>query len=155
MRNRRDPGLSADRCGVRKIVPECGREVTGPEGCGTVKQATETRMVTGFSGRRSGLAHPLRPYPGQTAAAQVIPQPPLVSPKRPQRPEEQTMLSTFTKFWNDESGQGLTEYALILALVSIGLIAVMVVFRDAIGGIFDRIAQVLEGAPNEGYTPGS
>lgn len=65
------------------------------------------------------------------------------------------MLSTFTKFWNDESGQGLTEYALILALVSIGLIAVMVVFRDAIGGIFDRIAQVLEGAPNEGYTPGS
>jgi pilus assembly protein Flp/PilA len=65
------------------------------------------------------------------------------------------MLSTFAKFWNDESGQGLTEYALILALVSIGLIAVMVVFRDAIGGIFDRIAQVLEGAPNEGYTPGS
>jgi len=65
------------------------------------------------------------------------------------------MLSTFAKFWKDESGQGLTEYALILALVSIGLIAVMVVFRDAIGGIFDRIAQVLEGAPSEGYTPGA
>lgn len=65
------------------------------------------------------------------------------------------MLSTFAKFWKDESGQGLTEYALILALVSIGLIAVMVVFRDAIGGIFDRIAQVLEGAPSDGYTPGS
>jgi pilus assembly protein Flp/PilA len=57
-------------------------------------------------------------------------------------------------FWNDESGQGLTEYALILALVSVGLIAVMVVFRDSIGGIFDRIAEVLEGAPNNGYTPG-
>ena len=54
-----------------------------------------------------------------------------------------------------EKGQGLAEYALILALVSVGLIAVMVVFRDAIGGIFDRIAQVLEQAPNEGYTPGS
>lgn len=63
------------------------------------------------------------------------------------------MLSTFSRFWNDESGQGLTEYALILALVSVGLIAVMIVFRDAIGGIFDRIAQVLEDAPNSGYTP--
>lgn len=65
------------------------------------------------------------------------------------------MLSLFKNFWADESGQGLTEYALILALVSIGLIAVLVVFRDAIGGIFDRIAQVLRGAPSEGYTPGA
>lgn len=64
------------------------------------------------------------------------------------------MLSLFASFWHEESGQGLTEYALILALVSIGLIAVLVVFRDAIGGIFDRIAQVLTGAPSEGYTPG-
>lgn len=65
------------------------------------------------------------------------------------------MLTLFKNFWQEESGQGLTEYALILALVSIGLIAVLVVFRDAIGGIFDRIAQVLRGAPSEGYTPGS
>lgn len=65
------------------------------------------------------------------------------------------MLALFKNFWADESGQGLTEYALILALVSIGLIAVLVVFRDAIGGIFDRIAQVLRGAPSEGYTPGA
>lgn len=65
------------------------------------------------------------------------------------------MKSLLQRFWTDESGQGLTEYALILALVSIGLIAVLVVFRDAIGGIFDRIAQVLRGAPSEGYTPGS
>lgn len=64
------------------------------------------------------------------------------------------MHSTLSNFWNDESGQGLTEYALILALVSVGLIAVMVVFRDSIGGIFDRIAEVLEGAPNNGYAPG-
>lgn len=65
------------------------------------------------------------------------------------------MLSLFTRFWHEDSGQGLTEYALILALISIGLIAVLVIFRDAIGQIFDRIAQVLEGAPSEGYTPGS
>ena len=65
------------------------------------------------------------------------------------------MLSLFARFWREDSGQGLTEYALILALVSIGLIAVLVIFRDAIGGIFDRIAQVLRGAPSEGFTPGS
>ena len=65
------------------------------------------------------------------------------------------MQSLIANFWHEESGQGLTEYALVLALVSIGLIAVLVIFRDAIGGIFDRIAQVLRGAPSEGYTPGS
>ena len=64
-----------------------------------------------------------------------------------------TMLSLFGRFWNEDAGQGLTEYALILALVSIGLIAILVIFRDAIGGIFARIAQVLQGAPSEGYSP--
>jgi Flp pilus assembly pilin Flp len=61
------------------------------------------------------------------------------------------MFALFGRFWSEDSGQGLTEYALILALVSVGLIAIMVVFRDAIGGIFQRIAQVLEAAPNEGF----
>ena len=65
------------------------------------------------------------------------------------------MLSLFTRFWHEDSGQGLTEYALVLALVSIGLIAVLVIFRDAIGGIFDKIASVLKGAPSQGYAPGS
>jgi pilus assembly protein Flp/PilA len=63
------------------------------------------------------------------------------------------MLSLFQRFWSEDTGQGLTEYALILALVSVGLIAIMVVFRDAIGGIFQRIAQVLEAAPAEGFSP--
>jgi pilus assembly protein Flp/PilA len=58
------------------------------------------------------------------------------------------------RFWNDESGQGLTEYALVLALISIGLIAVLVLFRDAIGRVFDRIVEVLDGAPEGVYAPG-
>jgi Flp pilus assembly pilin Flp len=61
------------------------------------------------------------------------------------------MFALLGSFWSEDTGQGLTEYALILALVSVGLIAIMVVFRDAIGGIFQRIAQVLEAAPNEGF----
>lgn len=61
------------------------------------------------------------------------------------------MFALLGRFWSEDTGQGLTEYALILALVSVGLIAIMVVFRDAIGGIFQRIAQVLEAAPQEGF----
>lgn len=64
------------------------------------------------------------------------------------------MRDLMKRFWNDESGQGLTEYALILALVSIGLIAVLVLFRDAIGKVFDEIVGVLDKAPEGGYEPG-
>jgi pilus assembly protein Flp/PilA len=64
------------------------------------------------------------------------------------------MKDLLKRFWNDESGQGLTEYALVLALVSVGLIAVLVLFRDAIGRVFDRVVEVLEGAPEGGYTSG-
>jgi pilus assembly protein Flp/PilA len=64
------------------------------------------------------------------------------------------MKDLMQRFWNDESGQGLTEYALVLALVSVGLIAVLVLFRDAIGRVFDRVVEVLQGAPEGGYTPG-
>ena len=56
-------------------------------------------------------------------------------------------MSVIANFWHDDSGQGLTEYALVLALVSIGLIAVLVIFRDAIGGIFDRMDNLLIAAP--------
>ena len=49
------------------------------------------------------------------------------------------MLSLIERFWTEDSGQGLTEYALVLALVSVGLIAVLIIFRDAIGGIFPSI----------------
>ena len=63
------------------------------------------------------------------------------------------MLSIFARFWHEDAGQGLTEYALIIALVSIGLMAVLIVFRDAIGGVFDQIAGVLGDTPSQGYTP--
>jgi Flp pilus assembly pilin Flp len=42
-------------------------------------------------------------------------------------------------FWTDESGQGLTEYAAIIALVSVGLMLVLVAFRDELGRIFNAI----------------
>lgn len=57
------------------------------------------------------------------------------------------MMDLWNRFIADESGQGLVEYVLIIALVAIGLIAVMILFRDSIGRIFDRIAGTLDDSP--------
>jgi pilus assembly protein Flp/PilA len=51
------------------------------------------------------------------------------------------------KFWKDESGQGLTEYALIIALVAVALIAVLILFRNSIGRVFQRATNELNNAP--------
>ncbi|MGH7499552.1 MAG: Flp family type IVb pilin [Gemmatimonadales bacterium] len=45
--------------------------------------------------------------------------------------------------WNDESGQGLTEYALLIALVSLGLIVLLGNYRNAIGNVFKNSSNVL------------
>lgn len=57
-------------------------------------------------------------------------------------------------FWEDESGQGLIEYALIIALVAVGLIAILTVFRDSIGNVFNKTAQNMDAAPDAGYGGG-
>ena len=49
-------------------------------------------------------------------------------------------------FWSDESGQGLTEYAVIIALVSVALILVLIAFRDEIARVFNDIRGELETA---------
>jgi pilus assembly protein Flp/PilA len=54
-------------------------------------------------------------------------------------------------FWKDESGQGLTEYALIIALVAVALIGVLIVFRNQIGGVFQRASGELNNAPGSGF----
>lgn len=65
------------------------------------------------------------------------------------------MKDLWSSFIADESGQGLVEYVLIIALVAIGLIAVMIVFRNSIGGIFDRIAGTLDASPTTTYGSGT
>ena len=63
------------------------------------------------------------------------------------------MKAVLSKFMKDESGQGLVEYALIIALVAIGLIAILVVFRNAIGNVFKRSAGELNNAPASSFAP--
>jgi pilus assembly protein Flp/PilA len=61
------------------------------------------------------------------------------------------MRSTWQAFWSDESGQGLVEYALIIALVAVGLIAILLILRNSIGDVFNNAASTLNNAPTNPY----
>ena len=54
------------------------------------------------------------------------------------------MKSLWQAFWSDESGQGLVEYALIIALVAVGLIAILLVLRNSIGDVFNNASEALQ-----------
>jgi pilus assembly protein Flp/PilA len=61
------------------------------------------------------------------------------------------MKDLWTRFVDDESGQGLVEYVLIIAIVAIGLVAIMYTFRNSIGNIFKTSATTLDGQPANQY----
>jgi Flp pilus assembly pilin Flp len=52
---------------------------------------------------------------------------------------------TLKGLWRDETGQGLTEYALLIALVSLGLIVLLGSYRTALGNVFRNARTVLNG----------
>lgn len=54
------------------------------------------------------------------------------------------MIDTLNRFWNtDESGQGLVEYSLLVALVALGVITSVILFRDGITSIFNGVTAQL------------
>jgi pilus assembly protein Flp/PilA len=61
------------------------------------------------------------------------------------------MLALWNNFMRDESGQGLVEYALIIALVAIGLIAILTLLRNSIGNVFNASKNALNNAPTGSY----
>jgi pilus assembly protein Flp/PilA len=63
------------------------------------------------------------------------------------------MRQLLKRFWSDESGQGMVEYALIVALVAIGLIAVFLYLRNSAGQVLDTAADSLKSQPTSGYVP--
>jgi pilus assembly protein Flp/PilA len=63
------------------------------------------------------------------------------------------MHGLLSRFLNVESGQGLVEYALIIALVAIGLIAILTVLRNSIGTVFKTSATALNNAPTGSFAP--
>ncbi|HEX7119427.1 MAG TPA: Flp family type IVb pilin [Longimicrobiales bacterium] len=52
--------------------------------------------------------------------------------------------------WRDDRGQGLTEYALIIAFVAIGLVLALSQLRDDIGQFFGYVGTQFEEAVDAG-----
>ena len=47
------------------------------------------------------------------------------------------------RFWRDESGQGLVEYALIIAVIAIAIIIAMIFLREQLVNQFSNIGNNL------------
>ena len=62
--------------------------------------------------------------------------------------EEQRIAQRSARLWSDESAQALVEYAILIAIVAIGLIAASVVFRDGISEIVVAISEAVKDIPN-------
>jgi len=56
------------------------------------------------------------------------------------------MMELARKFWNDESGQGLAEYALLLGLIVIGVVILIQGMGISIKKIFNKANTDLETA---------
>lgn len=57
------------------------------------------------------------------------------------------MLTLIRTMWNDETGQGLSEYALIIAVVALGVTAAMIVMREEIVGTFYGASEGMKTTP--------
>ena len=62
------------------------------------------------------------------------------------------MVDMLKRYWSDDSGQGLVEYVLIIALVAIGLTVVLLFFRDNIANVFNVVSGDLQTAPTAAAT---
>lgn len=49
------------------------------------------------------------------------------------------MRRALERYWTEDAGQTLTEYALILALISLGLMLVLIFFGDELGSIYNTL----------------
>ena len=53
------------------------------------------------------------------------------------------MKALFTRFWKNEEGQDLTEYALLIALIALVVIAAVTLLGTQIQTVFNNIANAL------------
>lgn len=58
------------------------------------------------------------------------------------------MSNVWRRFWEDESGQSLVEYVLIIALVAIALIGAIAVMRNRMDDRFNEISDCLNDPEN-------
>ena len=53
-------------------------------------------------------------------------------------------MDLFKKLYSDEEGQGLTEYALIIALISVAVVFVIIIFRNQIKSVFTTATNTMQ-----------
>ncbi len=56
------------------------------------------------------------------------------------------MIATLRRLWREEEAQDLTEYALLLVLLSLAAVAFLGTLADAIGNVFSNAAANLTAA---------
>jgi Flp pilus assembly pilin Flp len=56
------------------------------------------------------------------------------------------MRTILARLWNDEAGQDLTEYALLIVLIALGSMAALSPLAGAINNVFTAAATNLTGA---------
>jgi len=59
------------------------------------------------------------------------------------------MIKMVKNFINDEKGQGMTEYGLVLGVIGIGAIVALVALRTQIQTLLTNIKESIFGAPLE------
>lgn len=57
------------------------------------------------------------------------------------------MVATLKRMWNDESGQGLPEYALLVAAVVVMVVAASTLFTDDVQTLFTNIGTYITTSP--------
>lgn len=63
------------------------------------------------------------------------------------------MSDLMKEFASEESGQGMVEYGLIIALVAVVLIAALTALNGGLSSIFTKITTALKNPPSGGQTP--
>lgn len=56
------------------------------------------------------------------------------------------LLGLFSRLWSDEGGQGLVEYALIIALVALLVVAAILTLSGKLNTIFGTVSNCLNSA---------
>ena len=59
------------------------------------------------------------------------------------------MLENLKKLAENESGQGMVEYGLIIGLIAIGVIGAITLIKGGLNGIFGDVNTALTDAPTE------
>lgn len=58
-------------------------------------------------------------------------------------PKEKKMVNLIKSLWNDESGQGLPEYALLVAAVVVMVVAAAALFGDDVKNLFQDVGDYI------------